>query len=209
MRFFLSSWLLSMLWTSQIGQAATIVEVTAATGSVASPYVGQSFTTPSGGPWDDITFNFFCSTSSQVTCFSAPGAPVAVGTAYIFTAPYTGTVGDLGTAGALAASTGTSGGVYVFAASVTLQPGITYYLYENANLGYIEGQLSTGTFYDAAGGPFGFGSATGTINYEVSGNEVSSVPEPTATYLTGIGLFGLLGWRGLNGSVKSWRASGR
>src|SRR5262245_59696837 len=78
---------------------------------------GQSFTTPAGGPWNHITFNFFTPT----------GTATAGGTLYIFTSPYTGTPEDLSSSTTyLAKSTGVSNGAYMFdPTTVTLQPNTT------------------------------------------------------------------------------------
>jgi hypothetical protein len=64
-------------------------------------YSGQSFTTPSsGGPLDDITFNYY----SDVP----PATPLAGGTAFLLNQLYSGPPADLSTStpGFLAASTG-------------------------------------------------------------------------------------------------------
>src|ERR1700722_9124990 len=75
---------------------AGVIDSYTTANEITSGYLGQSFTTPNGGPWDDITFNFF----------NADGDPIAAGTAYIFSAEYDGDPGGLSSASYLAASTG-------------------------------------------------------------------------------------------------------
>jgi len=88
--------------------------------------VGQSFTTPAGGPWNHITFNFF-SDNSDTTA-------VAAGTLYIFKSAFTGTPADLSLSTFLAKSTGVSNGAYMFDAAFTLQPNMTYYAYSDSTI---------------------------------------------------------------------------
>jgi len=85
--------------------------------------LGQSLTTPTGGLWDNISFNFIDST----------GNPYANGTLFLLTQEYLGTPGDLGssTAGYLAASMSSAGGIWDFAPSVLLQGNTTYWFYMN------------------------------------------------------------------------------
>jgi len=92
-------------------------------------FLGQSFTTPSpGGPWDDITFNVFSNVPATT--------PEAVGTAFFLDQLYSGTPSDLSssTPGFLAASTGITGGMYVFPTALVLDPGVQYFVYENGLL---------------------------------------------------------------------------
>jgi len=55
---------LSCLAIAVATQAATITSFTAGTAGNSTFAVGQSFTTPGGGPWDSITFNYFSSGST-------------------------------------------------------------------------------------------------------------------------------------------------
>jgi hypothetical protein len=102
--------------------------------------VGVSLTTPTGGPWDDITFNLY-----------APGGtPYAVGQIFILTEAYTGAPSALSssTAGFFAESTSISGGENIFSPSVTLQPSTEYWFYQD--------QTSPArSFLGGAGSPFG------------------------------------------------------
>src|SRR5579871_4757514 len=89
-------------------------------------YPGQGFTTPSGGPWNQITFCFFLTN----------GGHSAAGTAYLLALPYTGKPSDLSssTPGLVATSASIVNGCYTFAAAVMLQPGTPYYLYTDTPL---------------------------------------------------------------------------
>src|SRR5215813_15598384 len=104
--------------------------VTIATHAGAGPvlnvnvFPGQSFTTPAGGPWNHITFNFF-SDNSDTTA-------VAAGTLYIFKSAFTGTPADLNSSTPLAKSPGVSNGAYMFDPAFTLQPNMTYYAYSDS-----------------------------------------------------------------------------
>jgi uncharacterized protein (TIGR03437 family) len=152
-------------------------------------FIGQSFTTPGGGPWTSITFSFFADQGQT---------PGAAGTAYLFTQPYTGTPGDLAAflghplvvaarggakphvvpAGFLAASTGTSGGAYFFAPSLTLQSNTRYYLYVDAPAGSFPAGIMTGgtgdTSFAAGSSSSGFVTSTGSANFLLSA--VSTAP---------------------------------
>src|SRR5262245_22182496 len=100
--------------------AATIATNTVVDGWFGFEFVGQSFTTPAGGPWNHITFNFFGS-----------GTAVAEGTLYIFTSAFTGGPADLSRSTPLAMSTGVSNGAYMFDPAFTLPPNTTYYAYSD------------------------------------------------------------------------------
>jgi hypothetical protein len=100
-----------------------IVQNTAGTEINAPEVFGQSFTMPSsGGPWDNITFNFF-SNSPATT-------PFTLGTAFLLNEQYLGMPSNLSTStpGFLGESTGITGGMYVFSTALTLDPGVKYFL---------------------------------------------------------------------------------
>jgi hypothetical protein len=89
MRLFLSSCLL--VWGCTTVQASTIAQSTGGTTSGSGTvFWGQEFTTPSGGPWDDITINFLSDTGTT---------PTAAGTGYIFTSQYNGPPSGLSSSG--------------------------------------------------------------------------------------------------------------
>jgi hypothetical protein len=155
-------------------------------------YSGQSFTTPSsGGPWDDITFNFYSD--------APPTTPLAAGAAFLLNQAYSGAPADLSssTTGFLAESTGITGGVYDFPIDLVLQPGTQYFLYEDAILGPSGGNvISGGVFYEATDAGADFAPFEGeSANFTVSGDVASVVPEPSTWALMALG-FGLLGGAG-------------
>jgi PEP-CTERM motif len=175
---------LALLGTAQV-QATTIVQDTS--GSTSSRFQffwGQSFTTPTGGPWSSVTFNFYDLTL----------APYAAGTGYLFTAAYAGTPANLASAGAVAVSAPADGAVYSFGPGFRLQPGTQYFFYEDAPMRLLGGgtdaiggtsvftQNGTGTFVSAGGQ---------NANFKVSGT-VAAVPEPAGWAMLVVG-FGSLG----------------
>ncbi|MDH3318244.1 MAG: hypothetical protein OEO84_00950, partial [Betaproteobacteria bacterium] len=83
--------------------------------------LGQSVTTPSGGPWDNISFNFI----------NSAGSPYANGTLYLLALEYLGTTVGLSssTPGFVATSSSSAGGIWAFASSVALQAATTYWFY--------------------------------------------------------------------------------
>jgi PEP-CTERM motif len=178
--------------------AGVIVENTAGTvSSASSSFVGQSFTMPSsGGPWNDITFNFFSNVPATT--------PVAFGTAFLLDQVYLGTPSSLSSAtpGFLAESTGITGGMYDFAAALTLDPGVTYFVYENAAISIhaITGgnSFAGGNAYAAFTAIDDFVPQLVATNFAVSG---TVVPEPSALLMLVSGLlgFGFLGLYRKNG----------
>jgi hypothetical protein len=151
-----------------------IVQFTAGGFNGASEWLGQSFTTPSGGPWHDITFNFF-----------SGGNPLAAGTAYLFSTPYNGLGSDLSSASDLATSTGISNGEYEFDPTFTLQPATTYYLYIDTSLDpdFDIGGPGGSTYGDGGS----FSTTPETYDYRVSGDVGTGVPEPTTIGLSALG----------------------
>lgn len=150
------------------------VNVSGPTPAAAGSYLGQSFTLPDGLPWTSITFNFF---SDQGL------TPTAVGTAYLFSGPYSGTPSGLRSilsggsqmalatfpkvllprdisSGFIAASTGTADGAYVFPSSLVLQANTKYYLYVDTSSGSFPGGIMTG-----GGSPGGFAASTSASNF--------------------------------------------
>jgi hypothetical protein len=163
--------------TENLGGTATF-----ATGS----YFGQSLVTPAGGPWHNLTFNFFSNAPATT--------PTAVGTAFLLSQEYLGTPANLSTStpGFLAASTGIVAGQYTFAPGVTVLPNTTYWVYENAALGGITGGNFSGTdqYYYAPSGSdnFRIPDFNINVNYRLSGDVVTSaVPAPPALVLAGLG----------------------
>jgi hypothetical protein len=96
-------------------------------------YPGQSLTTPMGGPWNNITFDFLTSDAT----------PIA-GALFILTQEYLGTPAALSssTAGFVAQSTGIVNDEWTFAPSLTLAGNTQYWFYGNAQLPKILVSLS-------------------------------------------------------------------
>jgi hypothetical protein len=167
--------------------AATIVQNTGGPGFTINSFAGQSFTTPTGGPWNHITFNFFAPNDSS---------SVAAGTAYLLSQQYSGAPGNLsGQPGFLGASTGIAAGAYVFAPPLTLQPNTQYFLYEDTPLTISAGNtISGGQAYVAGNGAPNFVPANGAVSFDflLSGG---MVPEPATLSLFGLGLAVLAGRR--------------
>lgn len=145
---------------------------------------GESFTTPGGGPWNSISFNFY-SNSPATT-------PRAAGTAFLLSTAYAGTPAALSNAtpGFIASSTSNAGGIYTFDSAVTLQPNTPYWIFANAAFA-ITGSTTDGTaeqtLYDSNGGPF-VSNPGQVANFAFSG---TATPEPSTWALTGVALCGL------------------
>jgi hypothetical protein len=161
--------------------AQTITEFTA--GTNATTFIpGQQLTTPGGGPWNNIRFNWFA--PDFVT-------PTASGTLYLLSQEYLGAPANLGTAtGLIAASTGIVGGVYQFSSSVTLQPTTPYWFYTDVEVA-ISGaallQVPGTTLY--AGDSGNFVVLTGqTLNHRLAVAAAAGAPEPGTVALLGAGL---------------------
>jgi len=192
----------SLLWIAfaaavTLAPAQTILQVTSGTGS-ATEWFGQSFTTPAGGPWNHITFNFFSTPASGSTPASTPAA---AGTAFLLTQEYLGTPAALSssTPGFLASSVSISGGAYVFAPNVLLNSNTKYWIYENASI--------TASGSGTGGGPSiaAYFAFTATSNFTtITGVEVANftlggtagipgTPIPPSLLLTigGLGCLGL------------------
>lgn len=130
----------------------------------------ESFVTPSGSSFQDITVNFY----------AAGGRTVAAGVGYLFAARSTA----IGGAGALAASVSSVDGVWSFGPNLRLAPGTRYYFSEDTALPSLMGDASS----TLTGGPV----ANADANFTVSGLAVP-VPEPEAwsLMLAGFALAGL------------------
>jgi hypothetical protein len=147
-------------------------------------FIGQSLVTPAGGPWHDLTFNFFSNVPATT--------PTAVGTAFLLSQEYLGTPANLSssTPGYLASSTGIVAGRYVFAPGVTVQPNTTYWVYENAEISSISGNNTVSAFHDYFSGSAtsNFAGFSPSENFRLSGDVVTSaVPAPPAVVLVGLG----------------------
>ena len=95
-------------------------------------YDGQSVTTPAGGPWNSIGFNFVqCGNPSGTSCLAGTNSPYALGNLYLLTQVYDGLPSGLSSAtpGFVAEATTIVGGVWTFASSVTLTPSTQDFFY--------------------------------------------------------------------------------
>lgn len=176
-----------MLFCGCIANASVIAENKLGTAGTRTEFFGQSFTTPGGGPWDNITFNFY--SDIPATTLSAAG------TAFLLSTSYAGTPTALSSAapGYIASSTGVSGGMYLFNPSLELNSNTTYWLYENASITVTGGDpqpVGLTAFAVSATGNFDAPVAQ-TANFAVNGTAVtaSTVPEPASV---GLALAGFL-----------------
>jgi hypothetical protein len=179
----------ALIGLSSVSNADIIAQFGAgSTGSGFAAGVGQSVTTPDGGPWENITFNFYN---------SADGTPQAEGNVYLLSAAYTGTPQalSLSTPGFLGVAAA-SGSIYTFDPSLTLAPDTQYFFYCDTRPGGPGGTTILGDGY--AGGTFlkspnGSGSFTATASADVAfsleGVAVAT-PEPSTIALGFVGLAG-------------------
>lgn len=157
------------------------------------PATGQSVTTPSDGPWNQITFNFY---------EGYAGDPFATGGLFLLGQEYLGlhTALSPSTPGYIAQSNDIQvedgGSEWTFAADLTLQPDTQYWFYMDglpgALLGYNGAAYSGGDLYYAtSSAPYMFAGPS-DARFQLEG-----VPEPsTLVALAGLLGMGLLGyWR--------------
>jgi hypothetical protein len=172
-----------------LAQGGVILLVNGGTGTdpVAEP-MGESFTTPGGGSWNNITFNFFSDVPAST--------PLAAGNAYLLTQEYLGSPGSLSslTPGFLAESVSVSGGQYIFDSSVFLSSNTEYWLYEDTNIQTTGDGLagsSAGQAYFGGDGGFDLRGVGQIANFELDGVSTAA-PEP-GTWLTGFTGLAILG----------------
>jgi hypothetical protein len=172
-----------VLLTSVPATAGVIESITSGAAFInASFYAGQSFTTPAGGPWGNITFNFFSDASPATT-------PNAIGTAYLLSQVFAGTPAALSPAapGFIATDTSIVGNVYVFDPSVMLQPNTQYFLYSNALFpgGSVTGGPAGSGLYVTVSSDSSFTPGAGTFNFALDG---TAAPEPGSLSLLSLGM---------------------
>jgi hypothetical protein len=179
-----------MVSTTPAARADIITQLLGGGVSETNVLWGQSLVTPAGGPWHDLTFNFFSNEAPSAT------TPTAAGTAFLLSQEYLGTPApanlNSSTPGFLAASTGIVAGEYTFAPDVTVQPNKTYWVYENSFIPIVSG----GNFVSGTHAYFSNGVSNFQIfpdfssnNFRLSGDVVTStVPAPPAVVLVGLGI---------------------
>lgn len=169
--------------------AATIVEYNGANTSTDAAFIGQSITTPSGGPWTNLTFNLY----------DVNDVPSANGVLYLLTQAYSGAPNALnsGATGFLASTSTISNGIWSFAPSVTLSSNTQYFLYTES-INNILRANGTGVYPDgiayyslSAGGAFVNDPTSDTL-FNLSGTPgATGVPEPETALLLAAGLTAL------------------
>jgi hypothetical protein len=167
--------------------AVPIVQYLNGTFSYAGGFTeGESFTTPGGGPWNSISFNFYSNIPATT--------PAAQGTAFLLSMAYAGTPAALSNAtpGFIASSISNAGGIYTFDSSVILQPNTQYWIFSNTAFG-ISGSTTAGTaaqsLYTSNGGAFA-SNGLQVANFTLNG--ALATPEPSSWVLI---TFALCGFR--------------
>ncbi len=112
----------SLLFHPPAARAGILAEYTGGTDRSCFCFAGQSATTPAGGFFDNIVFNYFDFTTNTA---------IAPGTLYVFATEYTGLPSALSGAAFLAKSIASAGGYYIFDPALTLAGSTEYYFYND------------------------------------------------------------------------------
>jgi len=148
-------------------------------------FEGQSVTTPGGGPFNNITFNFYSNTV-------LPLQPSAPGTMFILNQGYHGSPAGLNssTSGFIASSIATTNGVYQFSSNVTLNENTQYFFYANQSGPVTITPTDTypgGQEWSTTGSNTAYGPAPDDTLFTLSGTAVSVVPEPSTAVVAVFG----------------------
>jgi hypothetical protein len=168
--------LLAAQTPSVITQVTSGTSTTASQAGICPCYLGMTFTTPGGGPWNNITFNLYQTPAAGTNPASLPEA---VGTAFILTQPYFGTPANLSTSttGYVTSTNVIASGVYIFPPNIVLDPNTQYFFYANAqfpNATYINNSLPISFIVSPAIGLPNFAQITGSPNFSLSGTTVAA-----------------------------------
>jgi len=190
--------------------AISIIDYNPETPNAGFSAFGQSITTPTGGPWDHITFNFY-------EYWPVPGQAYASGGLYLLDTEYaegalpadldTTTPGYLAHTSTIVADPAEGGFQWSFDPSVTLSPNTQYWFYMNSSSSEPDHHnlyfTSTGSSApsDYAGGQQyyawlpGYGAATTSdMTFQLEGLPVV-IPEPSTCALLAFGLVSLVAFR--------------
>lgn len=147
---------------------------------LANSYYGHAATTmAAGGPWDNVTFNFFSNVPATT--------PVAYGDLFLLNQEYLGTPAALNssTPGFIAQSQGIVDGKWAFPAGIQLQGNTRYFFYTNSGASVpVTGDdvLISDKMYYAPNANAPFYNGGTAMNFRVEG---TPVPEPSAVFLLG------------------------
>ena len=150
------------------------------------PY-GQRVESSAGGPWNNISFNFYSTAGNN---------PFAIGTLYLLTQAYAGTPSSLSsaTAGFVASTSSIVGGTWDFDDAVTVAASTDYYFYmaDAAGASLLFGAQNGSVAYQANNTGASYISFPGlSLNYSLQGTVADgTVPEPGSLALAGLALAG-------------------
>jgi hypothetical protein len=195
-------YLLFVMLTNVIPAYAGVVlteNVSSTTPTSFGGFFGQSVTTPTGGPWDNITFSFA----------KSDGTPIAEGGLYALSQSYSDSPTNLSasTPGFLGFTNTISGGAWQFS-GLTLNPSTQYFFYTssavNSTLRFsLSNPYTGGIGYNAVGSGTSYLLVTAgfDLNFSLQG-DVVAVPEPSSMVFLGAAFstLGLHRWRKRNNS---------
>jgi hypothetical protein len=160
---------------------------------------GQEVTTPAGGPWNQLAFNWY--TPCGTYCI----VPLALGDLYLLDQPYTGTPAGLSSsvAGYISNTSTIANNQYIFAPGVTIQPNVSYFFYTKIGSPFAVALytqcvgVGCPDFAFAGASSVAFSLGKGRLDYLLEGTPVTvfsstqsaaAVPEPGGLVLLGSAL---------------------